>query len=150
MSNMTKWTTQHLVEKGNKHGLSGVHPDWGMHPSWIAGIEGLDAYNRWVSEVLMPIVFQWIDENYDEVYASVPPDLEDDVGVVIASAFEIVKGMQNYTDGENKAQEFATAHGHGQVDLTTINPVWTDIISKVRNDTTAEFQKYKGVLKDTI
>jgi hypothetical protein len=150
MSNIKKWTTQLLVERGNRHGLCGVHPDWGMHPSWISGIEGLDAYNRWVCEVLMPIVFQWIEENYDEVYASVPKEYEDDAGVVIASAFEIVKAMANYTDGVDKAKEFDAAHQGGSVDLKKINPVWTDIVKLVRKDTKVDFDKYKNVLKDTI
>ncbi|MBB5342273.1 hypothetical protein [Tunturibacter empetritectus] len=150
MPRITKWTTQLLVEKGNRHGLCGVHPDWGMHPSWIAGIEGLDAYNRWVCEVLMPIAFQWIEENYTAVYASVPDDYKDDVGVVIASAFELVKAMSNYSDGEDKAKEFDAAHEGGNVDLTKLNPVWTDIVKQVRNDTKTEYDKYKSVLKDTI
>jgi hypothetical protein len=150
MSNLNKWTTQHLVKKGNGDGLCGAYPDWGMHPSWIAGVEGLDAYNRWVCEVVIPIVFQWIEEHKEEVYQGVSDEYKDDVGVVIASAFEIVKKMSSYTNGLKKAEEFEEAIENEEVDLKTINPVWTEIAKKVREGTERVFDEKKNVLKDTI
>jgi hypothetical protein len=36
--------------------------DWEMHPSWITGMDALSAYSDWVSSVVLPIAFQWIDE----------------------------------------------------------------------------------------
>jgi len=145
---MIKWTTQSFIKKGN--GLCGAYPDWGMHPSWIAGVEGLDAYNRWVCEVLIPIVFQWIEEHYKEVYQGVEDKNKDDVGVVIASAFEIVKTMSSYQKGLEMAQKFDEAKETGKVDLKTINPVWADIAQKVREDTQKIFGEKEDVLKGTI
>src|ERR1700733_10262919 len=104
-----KWTTQCLIKRGNGFGLCGAHPDWGMHPSWIAGVEGLDAYNRWVCEVLIPIVFQWIEEHYEEVYQGISKENKDDVGVVVASAFEIVKTLSSYQKGLEMAKKFEEA-----------------------------------------
>src|SRR6201986_4970699 len=98
-----KRTTQLLVAEGLES-CSGQ--DWSTHPSWITGMEALDAYYRWVSEVLIPIVFQWIEDNKEAVYKKLPKDKEDDVGVVIAYAFEIVKEMPNYKEGIKKAKEF--------------------------------------------
>jgi hypothetical protein len=147
---MLKWTTQHLVKDGNGSGLCGACPDWAMHPSWIAGVEGLDAYNRWVCEVLMPIVFQWIEEHKAAVYDGMPDHLKDDVGVVVASAFEIVKTMSSYENGLKKTKEFEEARENEAVDLKTINPVWTEIAKKVREDTKRIFDEKKDVLKDTI
>lgn len=143
-----KWTTQCLIKKGN--GLCGAYPDWGMHPSWIAGVEGLDAYNRWVSEVLIPIVFQWIEEHKSDVYQGIADENKDDVGVVVASAFEIVKTMSSYQNGLKKAKEFEEAKETGTVDLKTINPVWADIARKVREDTKKIFDGKEDVLKGTI
>jgi hypothetical protein len=145
---MLKWTTQHFLKKGD--GLCGAYPDWGVHPSWIAGVEGLDAYNRWVCEVLIPIVFQWIEEHYTEVYQGIEDKNKDDVGVVIASAFEIVKTMSSYQNGLQKAKEFEEAKETGTVDLKTINPVWADIAQKVREDTKKIFDGKEDVLKGTI
>ena len=142
-----KWTTQHLVATGT--GLC-AGPDWSTHPSLITGIEALDAYNRWVSEVLISIVFQWIEEHKDDVYKRVPKELNDDVGVVIASAFEIVKTMPNYLNGIKKAEEFEEDMKRGTVDLSTINPVWTDITRKIKEDTKRIFDDHQDVLKDTI
>jgi hypothetical protein len=98
----------------------------------------------------MPIVFQWIDENKDAVYESVSKENADDIGVVIASAFEIVKTKENYTRGLAKAQEFEEARENGEVKLETINPVWTDITEKVREGTRRVFDEKKDVLKGTI
>jgi hypothetical protein len=120
-----------------------------MHPSWIAGVERLNAYNCWVSEVVLPIVFQWIEENRVEVYNGVPEGLEDDVGVVIAAAFEIVKTKSSYTTGVEKAIEFEKDRERDKVDLKTINPVWADITRKVREDTKRIFDEKKDVLKGT-
>jgi hypothetical protein len=142
-----KWTTQHLVKKGI--GLCSA-PDWSMHPSWITGIEALDAYNRWVSEVVIPIVFQWIEEHKPDVYKEIPEALKDDVGVVIASAFEIVKTMPSYLNGIRRAEEFDEARVKGAVDLNAINPVWTDITRKIKEDTKRIFDDNQGFLKDTI
>jgi hypothetical protein len=149
---MLKSTTQHLVKRPTPTPccLSGVHPDWSMHPSWIAGIEALDAYNSWVCEVLMPIAFQWILEHKEAVYKNVTKDQEDDVGVVIASAFEIVKTMESYTKGLEKAQEFDKDIENGKLDLNTINPVWTSIVKNVREQTKSSFTAKADVLKDTI
>jgi hypothetical protein len=121
-----------------------------MHPSWIAGIEGLDAYNSWVCEVLMPIAFQWIEEHKRAVYDNVPDELQDDVGVVIASAFEIVKTLDSYNNGLKKAKEFDEALENEKLDLQTINPVWTDIVGNVRENTKKSFNAKADVLKDTI
>ena len=145
---MIKWTTQSFIKKGN--GLCGAYPDWGMHPSWIAGVEGLDAYNRWVCEVLVPIVFQWIEEHKADVYQGIANENKDDVGVVVAAAFEIVKTMSSYQNGLQKAKEFEEAKETGTVDLKTINPVWTDIAQKVREDTKKIFDGKEDVLKGTI
>jgi len=145
-----KRTTQYLVKPCNGFGLRGAHPDWAMHPSWIAGVEGLDAYNRWVSEVVIPIVFQWIEEHKPDVYKGVPEELKDDVGVVIASAFEIVKTMSSYRNGVEKSVEFEEARERDAVDLKTINPVWTDIARRVREDTKKIFDEKEGVLRGTI
>ena len=142
-----KRTTQLLIKRCL--GICGA-PDWSMHPSWITGIEALNAYNCWVSEVVMPIVFQWILEHKDEVYKGMPPEKEDDVGVVIASAFEIVKTMSSYVNGVEKAKEFEVAREKGAVDLSTINPVWTDITRKIKEDTKRIFDDHQDVLKDTI
>jgi hypothetical protein len=79
----------------------------------------------------------------------VPEELKDDMGVVIASAFEIVKTMSSYTNGVKKAVEFEEARERDEVDLKTINPVWTDIAKKVREDTKRVFDQKKDILKGT-
>jgi hypothetical protein len=147
---MLQLNTQHLVKRPTPCCLSGVHPDWAMHPSWIAGIEALDAYNSWVCEVLMPIAFQWIEEHKKDVYTNVPDDLKDDVGVVIASAFEIVKTLDSYKNGVEKAKEFDKKLENEELDLEKINPVWTGIVENVREHTTKSFSAKADVLKDTI
>jgi hypothetical protein len=123
--------------------------DWKEHPSWTAGIAALDAYNRWVAEVVMPIAFQWIEEHKTEVYARVPKDMKDDVGVVIAAAFELVKGLGAYQKGLVKHEEYEKAVKDGTWDPANINPVWTSIAGEVREATAEIYEDYKDVLGDT-
>jgi hypothetical protein len=133
-----------------KFSLKGVHPDWEMHPSWISGIEALNAYNFWVSEVLLPIAFQWIEEHKPEVYASVPEDLKGDVGVVIAAAFELVKETDGYKKGLAEYAAYEEALANGTWDSSRINPIWTGIVKGVRTATEEVYASQSVALKDTI
>lgn len=113
------------------------YQDWEMHPSWIAGIEALGAYKDWVSSVVLPIAFQWIDENRPDVYATIPDDLRDDVGTVIAAAFKLVKELSAYQNGLAKAADYQAALANG--DTSSINPAWTSVVRKVRTSTQEAF-----------
>jgi hypothetical protein len=120
--------------------------DWEMHPSWIAGMEALNAYSDWVSSIVMPIAFQWIDEHRSEVYATVPEDLKDDVGVVMAAAFKLVKESPAYKRGLEKCETYKAAVAAG--DVSKINPVWTSIVKKVRSGTEEAFTEQASLLGD--
>ena len=128
----------------------GAVKDWEAHPSWTSGIAALNAYNQWVSDVVMPIAFQWIEEHKAEVYAHIPEDLKDDVGVVTAAAFELVKHLGAYQKGLVKYEEYQRALKDGTWDPTNLNPVWTSIAKEVREASDEIFDAHKDVLKDTI
>jgi hypothetical protein len=131
-----------------KFQLRGVHPDWEMHPSLIAGVEALDAYSHWVSEVVLPIAFQWIEEHKPEVYATVPQDMKDDVGVVIAAAFKLVKELSAYQNGLVASAAYEAALADGTWDPSKTNPVWTGIVEKVRAETEEAFAEQSSLLGD--
>ena len=122
--------------------------DWEMHPSWIAGMEALNAYGDWVSSFVLPIAFQWIEEHKAEVYASVPEDLRDDVGVVIAAAFKLVKELPVYKDGLEKSAAYEAEVASGTFDASKTNPVWTGIVKKVRTSTEEAFAEQAPLLGD--
>jgi hypothetical protein len=147
---MLKKMTEYIPCQHPKYRLRGAHPDWEMHPSWIAGIEALDSYNHWVSEVVLPIAFQWIEEHKADVYASVAQENKDDVGVVIAAAFQLVKELPAYQKGLAASQAYETALADGTWDPSGINPVWTGIAQEVRKATEDSFGEQGSVLKDTI
>jgi hypothetical protein len=86
----------------------------------------------------MPIAFQWIEEHKVEVYSSVKPAETDDVGVVIASAFKLVKQLPAYKIGLKEAKSFDKAVKDGTLSKTH-NPVWTRIVKKVRTATSKAF-----------
>jgi hypothetical protein len=130
-----------------KH-LHGTLHDWTMHPSWIGGMEALNAYGDWVSSKVLPIAFQWIEEHKAEVYATVPEELRDDVGVVIAAAFKLVSELPAYKLGLEKSKAYATALADGTFDPSHTNPVWTGIVKKVRAETEAAFAEQSSVLGD--
>ena len=115
------------------------HRDWEMHPSWIAGVESLNAYSDWVSSVVLPIAFQWIEEHKPEVYAQVPEELWDDVGVVLAAAFKLIRELPAYKTGIEKSPEYEAAVKDGTWDSSKTNPVWTGIAEKIRTGTEEAF-----------
>jgi hypothetical protein len=120
--------------------------DWEMHPSWITGMESLNAYSNWVSSVVLPIAFQWIDEHRSEVYATVPEELKDDVGVVIAAAFKLVKELPAYKNGMENREAYEAGLADGTCDSSKINPVWTSIVKKVRTGTEEAFAEQASLL----
>jgi len=120
-----------------------------MHPSWIAGIEAMNTYSGWVSEVVLPIAFQWIEEHKAEVYASVPEQYKDDVGVVIAAAFKLVKELPAYKEELEKSEAYDAAIANGTWDPSKTNPVWTGIVEKVRAETKEAFAEQSSLLGDT-
>jgi hypothetical protein len=119
-----------------------------MHPSWIAGIEALTAYSNWVNSVVLPIAFQWIEEHKPEVYATVPEELKDDVGVAIAAAFKLVKKLPAYKRGMEKSATYEEAVAQGTWDASKTNPVWTGIVKKVRTRTEETFKEHSSLLGD--
>jgi hypothetical protein len=131
-----------------KHKFPGGTRDWETHPSWIAGMEALNAYGDWVSSLVLPIAFQWIEENKAAVYASVPEELKDDVGVVIAAAFKLVKELPVYKSGVEKSAILEAEVESGTFDSSKTNPVWTGIVKKVRNCTEQAFAEQSSLLGD--
>lgn len=122
--------------------------DWEAHPSWIAGIDALNAYGNWVSSVLLPIAFQWIEEHKAEVYADIPEELKDDVGVVIAAAFKLVQQLPAYKLGRQESDAYEAALAKGTWDPSKTNPVWTDIVEKVRTETQKAFAEKSSLIGD--
>jgi hypothetical protein len=111
-------------------------------------MEALNAYGDWVSSVVLPIAFQWIEEHKSDVYASVPEDLKDDVGVVIAAAFRLVKELPAYKDGLEKSAAYEAEVTSGTYDSSKTNPVWTGIVRKVRTSTEEAFAEQAPLLGD--
>lgn len=127
-----------------------VIPDWEDHPSWITGIDALESFHHWVSNVVLPIAFQWIEENHDEVYGSIPDDLYDDVGVVIAAAYELIKKKEAYQKGLRTHLQIQEDKEQRKLDTTKLNPIWTKITKGVRKSTEEIFKAEKPYLDDTI
>jgi hypothetical protein len=117
-----------------------------MHPSWLAGLEALHSYSDWVNSMVLPIAFQWIEEHKAEVYASVPEELRDDVGVVIAAAFRRVKELPAYKAAIEKRAEHDAEVASGAHDPSKTNPVWTGLARKVRAETEAAFAEQAPLL----
>lgn len=121
-----------------------------LHPSFTAGLEALEDYNHWVNAVLLPIAFQWIEEHKAEVYADVPEELRDDIGVAIAAAFDVVKELPLYQQGREQHAAYEAALEAGTWDPSNANPVWTEIARKVRARTEEAFAEHSEHLGDSI
>ena len=95
-----------------------------QHPSLYTAMEHLMIYERWVTDVVLPIAFEWIEANKAAVYKNIPEDLQDDVGIVVASAYEIVKTLPKCVKKEVQRAQ---------------NPVWTDMAAAIHNGTLQAF-----------
>jgi hypothetical protein len=131
-----------------KHPSGEGQRDWEMHPSWTAGMESLNAYSDWVSSVVLPVAFQWIEEHKVEVYATVPEELKDDVGVVLAAAFKLIKELPAYKSGLEKSANYEAGVADGTWDTSKTNPVWTGIAKKIRSGTEKAFREQSSLLGD--
>lgn len=125
-------------------------PEGELHPSWAAAMDSLQDYLCWVDEVVLPIAFQWIEEHKPEVYEKVPEALKDDVGVVIAAAFGIVKELPVYRQGREKCKALGEIETAGTVESGSMNPVWASITKKIRSGTREAFAEHSQVLDGTI
>jgi len=128
------------------------------HSSYSLALEALDDYCHWVSEAVLPIAFAWIDEHYDEVYAKVPAHYRDDVAVVIAAAFEIVKTTPYYQKGIDLGRQiesnpqvlFSSCLGDDPKNVPPINPVWTDITNRNASKVKDDWEEHRDLLDSTI
>lgn len=111
-------------------------------------MEALNAYGDWVSSVVLPIAFQWIEEHKAQVYATVSDDLKDDVGVVMAAAFRLVKELPAYKKGLEMSAAYEAAVADGNFDPSKTNPVWASIVKKVRTCTDEAFAEQSSLLGD--
>lgn len=117
-----------------------------MHPSWATAMDSLQDYLCWVDDVVLPIAFQWIEEHKPEVYAHVPDDLKDDVGVAIAAAFGLVRELPVYTLGQEKCKAMSA----GTIESSGSNHVWAGITKKIRSATQEAFAGQSQLLDGTI
>lgn len=111
-------------------------------------MEALNAYGDWVSSVVLPIAFQWIEEHKADVYASISDELKDDIGAVISAAFNLVKELPAYMAGCEKSDAYESALANGTLDPSKYNPVWTGIVNKVRTETRAAFAEKSPIIGD--
>jgi hypothetical protein len=130
--------------------LRNAHPDWEMHPDWTAAFKHLDAYNLWICEVVMPIAFQWIEDNKEAVYRDIPSAELDDVGVVIARAFDIVKKGSAYKRGQGTASRYQAALAGGKFDPKSTNPVWQAMARDLAKGSDQVKSKYRKKFGSTI
>ncbi|ASK24777.1 hypothetical protein BSSX_2885 [Bacillus subtilis] len=113
-------------------------------------LEHLDAFNHWVSEIVLPIAFQWIEENKEDVYKDIPSDEIDDVGIVISRAFELIKEKEAYQIGLEEYNKYVEDLNQHTLDTKKINPVWTSLTKELRESRLSIKKKYSSKFKSAI
>ncbi len=108
--------------------VAGYGQHWGLH----AAVEGLAAYQHWVSCMVLPIVFEWIEERHDAFYAQIPPDLHDDIDTVVKVAFEMIR--EKYEKRQWDPDQLKSKIASGEIDSKQINRTWTDISAHLRHE----------------
>lgn len=100
---------------------------WTQHWGLTVALDGIAAYQNWISARLVPIVFAWIEENKKAVYAKVDSALIDDFETVIHAAFEVMKQKTGYKETPENSERFNEDVASGAVRLASINPTWAKI-----------------------
>lgn len=118
---------------------------WEDHPALKTAFDCLNIYNQWVAQRVIPIAFQWIEEHHHEVHEHVAPDKHNDVGAVIAAAFELVRNGDKYRDWAVKSGQI------GDVDLRThCNPMWAGVAAELQEDMANVFANYEAELAQMV
>lgn len=116
---------------------------WAQHPALSLAMDGIAIYANWVSRVVLPIAFQWIHENQDEICKSQHwKKLPDDVDRVISAAFELVQKEDYYKECKAEFDKFHKLMELGKLDENVtdqINQTWTDISRRLRIPVHKEF-----------
>jgi hypothetical protein len=120
------------------------------HPSYLLALEALDDYCHWVEEAVMPIACAWIEEHKDAVYAKVPPPYTDDIAVVIAAAFQIIRTYPFYKKGVELGNDHPTLESVKAAATYEINPVWAAITCRNALRVEQDWNRYRDLLDDTI
>lgn len=127
------------------------YASYDVHPALKTGIDCLNLYSHWVSVVVMPIAFQWIEEHHDDVYGHLNKRSKKDVGAVIASAFEWIRAhSEYYKEGLAYGHDIEEAKERGNFDPTEFNPIWTDMSNEIENEIRRIFHKRRDALKSTV
>jgi hypothetical protein len=120
------------------------------HPSFQVALDALADYNRWVCQVVLPIAFEWIEEHHDAVYEKVAAGREDEVGAVIAAAFDLLKQIgAAYQDSLVKRAQVEADLRNGTRQIEQFNPIWNHVSHQLSEQIQAILNQYNHVLPDT-
>ena len=133
-----------LMKTGCRYLCEGSRPvttpptteSWAQHPGMNMAMDGIAIYANWVSRVVMPIVFQWVDEHRAEMHdkMGIAQDalLPDDVDAVVHAAFEIVKEKPAYLAGREAFKEFQDALADRSWNPAGLNSHWSAMTETIR------------------
>ena len=107
--------------------------DWAQHPALNVAIDGISIYANWVSRVVLPIAFLWINEHKDQICKNEDWDkLPDDVNRVVSAAFDLAKEQHYYKEGRIAFFEFQQGLRDGTFKVDDINRSWVEISKILR------------------
>ena len=109
----------------NPTAISPLAADWAQHPALNLGLEGIVAYVNWVNRMVLPIVFQYVEDHHEEVYKTIPDFLENDIGTIVDKAFEYVKNQDAYKEGQIELAKYQAKVAAGTWDPKNVNPTWS-------------------------
>ena len=95
--------------------------DGAQHWGLSVALEGIAAYQNWVSGWLWPVAALWVYEHKAEICRSEGwPDLPDDVDKVIRAAFEFARKHDRFGDN------FQVISKDDGSELKDVNPAWRE------------------------
>lgn len=137
---LIKTNCKYLCEGSRDLDTPPTTEDWAQHPALNIAMDGIAIYANWVSRIVMPIAFLWIDEHKEEICAYEHWDkLPDDVNEVVNAAFEIAKEQHYYKDGRIAFYDFQQEVKGSKFKTENINPNWTEKSKELRAEMHRQF-----------
>ena len=134
-----------------EYGDTSVAP-WADHPALKIALDCLNIYDHWVAQRVIPIAMQWIEEHHEEVYLRIPQEKRDDVGAVIAAAFELMRTTKDYNAKYNEGLVLADRIKKGEVipSKSNCNPMWAGVATGLHDHIANVFEQHEAVLRDMV
>jgi len=116
----------------------------GQHWGLSVALDGIAAYQNWISGWLLPIASLWIYEHLDEIREYRKLDKPDDLNELVKGAFEFARDHHYFN-----AEHFELDQDQHGLNCNDINPTWAGIYNELKEKIRVhcEYPNFEEILR---